>query len=1017
MLGGREDPGPAVFLRGTGLAIALAIGLAAAPGVAGATPRAIGATAPTMEAVGTTPAPVTGSHYGGALAGDSPLHLTVVLAPRDEAALTSFVDAVSTPGSPDYGRYLAPGQFGPRFGASPATIAAVGGALRAAGLQTGPPSSNGLTIPVTADAARVGAALHVGFARYSLPGGRAAFANTSRPLLPAAVSGAVRDIVGLQTLSRPAALDRSTPIEATTAPGSGAAALDAPLVPSPQALPDAAGPAPCAAASGAAKATAEPSYTIDQIAEGYDLDAFYADADLGAGTTVGIYELEPNLQSDITTFETCFGASVPVDYIPVDGGAGTGAGSGEAAIDIESVIGTAPQSRIEVFAGPDSGSGPLDTYVAMADQDTSQVNTTSWGLCEQDTLLGDPNAIADETPVFQQMVAQGQTLFAATGDDGSEGCTGDNGTRSGNALAVNDPASQPQVTGVGGTSLVATYSSQGRPTSIDPTPLATPPFQTVWNESGEGAGAGGGGISIAHVMPSYQSGAPAGLNVVNANSSGAPCGAPAGSDCREVPDVSSSADPNAGVEIYCTDDGTPGTLCESRWEAVGGTSAAAPFWAAMMALINSDPADGCAVPATFGLVNPLLYAIAAAPNHASALTDVKPAGTLGAPSSNDDQNRHGGLYPVGVGYDMATGLGTPLAGGPDGLAAQLCAMRAPVDQVPTLSTLSPDSGPAAAGTAVTIDGAFFLPGASVAVGGAPATDVQVLSFNQITAVLPAGSGPENVTVSTSRGVSGPLTYTYPTPAPPPAPAGPTTPTTPTSPTSPTKSPTSTTPTTPATPTTPVGATPPTTGKTAARSGPVAGQLLLTCSKAKLAITDLVVDGAEVSITGAGPASLAGRKVKILFGAKHSQVASATLGSGGLFRASAPLVAAALRTGPTAPRYVATIGSLESAGLSLSRRLVLDPPEETDGRITLTGEVVGPLAQPAAAIVVRQATSCSAGTQVASIRPSASGRFTVRLSVPVGVRAALYRLGTRVRQSTRVRSTIATGSLLEAAALS
>jgi hypothetical protein len=521
-------------------------------------------------------------------------------------------------------------------------------------------------------------------------------------------------------------------------------------------------------------------------------------------------------------------------------------------------------------------------------------------------------------------------------------------------------------------------------------------------------------------MPSYQSGAPAALGVVGANSSGGPCGAAAGTDCREVPDVSAAADPVGGSEIYCTDDGTPNTICQdgdpgvSAWEAVGGTSAAAPFWAGMTALINSDPAAGCAVPGTFGLVNPLLYAIAAGPNHASALTDITPPGTLGAPAGNDYGNHHGGLYPVGVGYDMATGLGAPLAGGPDGLARQLCALRAPVNQPPAVSSLSPASGPAAAGTTVTIDGAFFVPGATVAVGGSPASDVAVISFNQISAVLPAGSGPESVTVTTPAGTSGPLTFTYPAPAPPPA-----------STTPGTTSPGATTPGAPGAPSpAPGGGERQPGGTGAGRSGPSAAALVLTCTRAKLAIVDVVEGTTGVQVTGAAASSLAGRKVRILVGAgsRHigagrKQVGSAAVAASGLFTVRVPLPSTALRrAGAGAARYEAVAGSLASTAVPLSRRLTLDPPRESGGRVTLTGRVSGPLASPRAPIVVRQSTSCAGGTQVASIHPQRSGRFTVRLAEPAGVRAALYRLGTRVRQTARSRATVATSSLLEPVAL-
>jgi hypothetical protein len=148
-------------------------------------------------------------------------------------------------------------------------------------------------------------------------------------------------------------------------------------------------------------------------------------------------------------------------------------------------------------------------------------------------------------------------------------------------------------------------------------------------------------------MPPYQSDAMPSLNVINAQSSGAPCGASDG-DCREVPDVSADADPNTGYLIYWDRD----------WGAIGGTSAAAPLWAALIALSNaSSTCNGTPI----GFLNPDLYEAAAAA-YASSFNDI----TSG---NNDITGTDGGLFRAGLRYDMASGLGTP-----DGsaLPAALC---------------------------------------------------------------------------------------------------------------------------------------------------------------------------------------------------------------------------------------------------------------------------------------------------------------------------------------------------------
>jgi PKD repeat protein len=211
-------------------------------------------------------------------------------------------------------------------------------------------------------------------------------------------------------------------------------------------------------------------------------------------------------------------------------------------------------------------------------------------------------------------------VFAASGDRGAQDCYHGNPA---DALyaSVEDPSSQPFVTGVGGTRVNA---------------LGPPPSESVWN-NGPGS-AGGGGLSAYWSMPSYQSGAPSSLNVINADSSGAPCGAPTGTYCREVPDISADADPNTGYAIY-----------HGGWATVGGTSASTPTWAALAALINASSACSGQM---IGFANPVLYRVAAT-SYGAAFNDV----TIG---NNDANGTLGGLFPAGPAYDMASGLGTPI---------------------------------------------------------------------------------------------------------------------------------------------------------------------------------------------------------------------------------------------------------------------------------------------------------------------------------------------------------------------
>ena len=532
----------------------------------------------------------------------SPLDATVVLAPRDPAALDAFVAAVSTPTSPQYRHFLPPGEFATRFGATATAIADVTQALRQRGLRVGAVSGNGLSIAVSGTVATVGAAFHTSFASYRLPSGESALANTTAPTLPANVAADVQGVLGLDQLARATmpAVARATPATPAT--------------------PAVTGPTACAAVSTAA--TNSGAYVPAQVAQHYGIDSLYSTT-TGRGSTVALFELEPFAAADVAAYQTCFGTSAAVTVRQVDGGGGSGAGTGQAAADIENVIGLAPAAAVVVYEAPNDAASIYDQFRQIANDDAAQVVSDSWGLCE--ATSGAAQLAALERPLFQQMAVQGQTVLAATGDSGSEGCYAPPGSTD-TSVSVSEPASQPEVTAVGGTSVV----------SVDAADAA-------WNTT---AGASGGGISALWPMPRYQRG----VGDIP-DSSGAPCGAPSGQLCRETPDVSVSADPNHGAIAYYG----------GAWQHVGGTKTTAPTWAAIVALVDASCPAG-----PVGFLNPALYALNGAAG--SPLMDVKTG------PNNDFTHTSGGRYAVRTGYDLTAGLGRPNAGT---LAADLCPSVAP----------------------------------------------------------------------------------------------------------------------------------------------------------------------------------------------------------------------------------------------------------------------------------------------------------------------------------------------------
>jgi subtilase family serine protease len=559
--------------------------------------------------------------------------VTVVLKGRDPTGLTTFSQDVSTPGTSVYHDYLTPPEFADRFGATSAQLQTVEANLRAHGLTPGPVSANRLSIPLTGTAAQVGRAFSVSFRRMLLPGGSDATVASAAPAVDAPIAGDVQSVLGLSSLNafRPHITRPSI------------------LSPSPRARVKAAakhvatgGPAACSAASSAA--SNQGAYTADQIASAYRFSDLYQAGDQGQGQTIAIYELEPNDPNDIAAYQSCYGTHASVGYVPVDGGAGSGEGSGEAALDIENSIGLAPKANYLVYQGPNSnssapGSGPYDIFNAIISQDRAKVVSVSWGECEANNTDG----LQAENTLFQEAAAQGQSIVAASGDEGSEDCWTPPGSGIGlpdTSLAVDDPASQPLVTGVGGTTLDT---------------LGPPPGETVWNNGTVAAldgagGAGGGGASQTWSMPGYQSGAAASLRVGQSSS-------------REVPDVAADADPNTGYIIYWNGSNSDPTSA-GGWQAIGGTSASAPLWAALLADINASAAcHGAPV----GFANTGLYR-AAGTTYGSDFSDI----TSG---NNDLLGLHGGSFAAGPFYDMGSGLGTPRAGG---LASALCGATARV---------------------------------------------------------------------------------------------------------------------------------------------------------------------------------------------------------------------------------------------------------------------------------------------------------------------------------------------------
>ncbi len=536
--------------------------------------------------------------------GSQPIQLAIGLSLQNQSDLATYLAQVSLPQSALYHHYLTPETFNALYAPTPTSEAIVSNFLRAQGFHISNTYANHLLIDISGTVAQAEQAFQVQMNTYQSVNGHVFFANDRSPSLPASVAALVTSISGLDSLVQygrnPLAPGAPTPKLAQTAG-------------SPIMCPQAGAP------------TTPTSYTPYQIASAYNFTPLYNAGNLGEGQTVGLLELDGFSSNDIALYASCFGGkNTQVNRITIDGYNGAaGANAAEVELDMEMVLGLAPRlAALNVYEASGTSLAAYNDAWARIIADKVPVVSTSWVFCEQGAGLS--SEIQQENIFFQAAAAQGQTILAASGDLGATGCydpqTGANTTPS-----VDDPASQPYVTGVGGTTLHInadnTYGSE-----------------QVWNDRTLKNGASGGGVSHVWFMPKWQQGP----GVANAYSNG----------YREVPDVAVNADPQTGYDVYCSVGGCFG----GGWRVIGGTSAAAPVWAALIALVNEASAK--AKQYQMGFLNPALYAInhgAPGTSYAAAFHDIVP---IPGAINNNDYVGNSGTYPDGSMYDMATGLGS-----------------------------------------------------------------------------------------------------------------------------------------------------------------------------------------------------------------------------------------------------------------------------------------------------------------------------------------------------------------------
>ena len=600
-------------------------------------------TAANAASSGTTPlagsaSPWTHSpsvHLLGHHASSDVLTVGVWLKNSNPAGQQALMKALYHSNSAAYHQWLTSAQFSARFAPAAADVAAVKAFLASQGLHL-IASPDATLLVAKGTTSQVETAFQTNISDFSTPKGTY-YGATADIRLPSTLSHAILGVFGLSNMpvSQP-----QTMIDSSKGP---------------------LGPPPYGAGPHGS------GLTPSQIAGIYDSAPVYKTGNGGQGVTLAVYELAGYQGSDIVKYEDHYNLPhMKLENIPVLGGATSDNGASEVELDIELQIALAPKAdKILVYEAPNTEVGALSMYLQIAKDNKADSISTSWGIvCEY--FVNSQITLA-ENQIFLQMAAQGQSIFAASGDAGAYGCARIGFLPpAGQELQVGDPGNQPYISSVGGTS----FQGPDGVTTFDPGKNLHPSYpgsslELPWTDGCDpqtcAGGATGGGVSRIWAEPDYafdpSTGQPYPGVVGPYTQMGSYCGQQPGVMCRQIPDFSLDADPSTGYSIYCTDPGD--AFCavgeftkKPGWVRLGGTSCAAPAWAGIAAL------DIHKHHARLGLFNYIVYPFDSTSGYASQFHDIISAFTNGSGGNINGQNVPPG-YAANAGYDLETGVGTP----------------------------------------------------------------------------------------------------------------------------------------------------------------------------------------------------------------------------------------------------------------------------------------------------------------------------------------------------------------------
>lgn len=559
--------------------------------------------------------------------------------PAQQADLDNLIAAQQNPASPLYHQWLTPDQFAARFGMPQSDLAKVQSWLEQQGFAIDSVSRSRNVIRFSGTARQVEATFTTEMHAYNVNGDRH-FAPSTVLSVPAAIAPTVLAIRNLNDF-RP----RAQVVYRKN------------MRPRPEFTSGVSG---------------DVFFAPGDIVTTYNIRPVYNSGYNGAGQKIAIVGQSAVELSDIENFQSAAGLTVKDPTLVLMPNTGTSTFSSgdesESDLDLEWSGAIATGADIYfVYTGSNQNYGAFDSIQYAVDQNIAPIISSSYGECE---------AYLDGSTLestFQQATAQGQTVMAASGDDGSTDCfigagAGNPSLSTQQALAVDYPASSPYVTGMGGTEVSSANSAyltsgsaywEGSTNGSDVISSALQYLPEVaWNDdvASEGCGqadclsASGGGASALFTKPSWQTGVP---------------GIPADGK-RDVPDLALYASPSYPGYLYCTSDTSAWTSgqqasCNSGFRdgatedltIAGGTSFAAPIFSGIVAIINQK----ANYTAGQGLINPTLYKLASVPaTYASAFHDITQGNNDCSAGSPDCASTAG--FSAGAGYDQVTGLGS-----------------------------------------------------------------------------------------------------------------------------------------------------------------------------------------------------------------------------------------------------------------------------------------------------------------------------------------------------------------------